>query len=197
MTRVNDALAAAAAGADAIGLVFVPASPRYVSLEQAEAIVRALPPFVTVVGLFADAESAQIEERLARLRIDLIQFHGAEPPEQCRRFARPYIKAIRMRADVDVAREAARYEEAAGILLDSYVEGVGGGSGRRFDWDRVPRDLPKPLILAGGLDPSNVAEAIARVRPYAVDVSSGVEASPGIKDPAKIAAFLEAVRRSA
>ncbi len=194
ITRPADALAAAAAGADAIGLVFVPASPRRVDTEQAQAIVRVLPPFVTVVGLFADADPAQIEAVLARVRIDLIQFHGDEPPERCRRFLRPYIKAIRMRPEIDVRAAAARYEDAAGILLDSYVPGTPGGTGRGFAWDRVPRDLAKPLILAGGLHPGNVAEAIAWVRPYAVDVSSGVEASPGVKDPDKIAAFLEAVR---
>lgn len=197
ITRIEDAEAAARAGADAIGLVFDPASPRCVDLEQARAIAQAVPPFVTVVGLFVDAAPERVREVLNWVGLDLLQFHGTESPEQCRQYARRYIKAIRMRPEVDLLGEARRYADAAGILLDSFVPGVSGGSGRTFDWTRVPRDLGRPLILAGGLAPHNVAEAIRRVRPYAVDVSSGVERSPGVKDPDKIAAFLEAVRDAA
>lgn len=197
ITRIEDAEAAARAGADAIGLVFDPASPRCVDLERARAIAQAVPPFVTVVGLFVDAAPERVREVLNWVGLDLLQFHGTESPEQCRQYARRYIKAIRMRPEVDLLGEARRYADAAGILLDSFVPGVSGGSGRTFDWTRVPRDFGRPLILAGGLAPHNVAEAIRRVRPYAVDVSSGVERSPGVKDPDKIAAFLEAVRDAA
>lgn len=194
ITRVEDALAAARAGADAIGFVFDPNSPRCVSLDRARAIARALPPFITVVGLFVDAAPERIREALSRLDLDLLQFHGTETPEQCRQYARPYVKAIRMHPDVDLRAEARRYADAAGLLLDSFVADVAGGSGRAFDWERIPRDLARPLILAGGLTPGNVGEAIRRVHPYAVDVSSGVEQSKGVKDPDKIAAFLKAVR---
>ncbi len=194
ITRIEDVEAAVRAGADAIGLVFDPASPRCVDLERARAIVQAVPPFVMVVGLFVDAEPERVQEVLNGVRLDLLQFHGAESPEQCRRYARRYIKAVRMRPQLDVVSEARRYADAAGILLDSFVPGVSGGSGRSFDWSRAPRDLGRPLILAGGLTAQNVSDAIRRVRPYAVDVSSGVERSPGVKDPGKIAAFLEAVR---
>jgi phosphoribosylanthranilate isomerase len=194
ITRVEDALVAVRAGADAIGLVFDPASPRCVALDQARAIVRSLPPFITVVGLFVDAAPERIREVLNGVSLDLLQFHGTETPEQCRQYARPYVKAIRMHPDIDLHAEARRYADAAGLLLDSFVADVAGGSGRAFDWERIPRDLARPLILAGGLTPGNVGEAIRRVRPYAVDVSSGVEQSKGVKDPDKIAAFLKAVR---
>lgn len=194
ITRLEDALAAVRAGADAIGLVFDPASPRCVVLDQARAIVSSLPPFITAVGLFVDAAPARVREVLNGVRLDLLQFHGTETPEQCRQYARPYVKAIRMHPDIDLYAEARRYADAAALLLDSFVAEVAGGSGRTFDWARVPRDLGRPLILAGGLTPENVGEAIRRVRPYAVDVSSGVERSKGVKDPDKIAAFLKAVR---
>lgn len=197
ITRIEDAEAAARAGVDAIGLVFDPASPRCVDLERARAIAQAVPPFVTVVGLFVNAAPERVREVLNWVGLDLLQFHGTESPEQCRLYAHRYIKAIRMRPEVDLVCEARRYADAAGLLLDSFVPGVSGGSGRTFDWTRVPRDLGRPLILAGGLTPQNVAEAIGQLRPYAVDVSSGVERSPGVKDPDKIAAFLEAVRNAA
>jgi phosphoribosylanthranilate isomerase len=190
ITRVEDALAAAHAGADAIGLVFAEQSPRCLSLDQAAAIVCALPPFVTVVGLFVNAEHGRIEEVLSRVPLDLLQFHGTESPEQCCRYRRPYIKAISMKADVNLPALAALYADAAGLLLDSDHPTLAGGSGTHFDWTRVPRDLAKPVILAGGLTPANVAEAIRSVRPYAVDVSSGVEHSKGIKDAAKIVEFI-------
>lgn len=192
ITRVEDGLAAAAAGADAVGLVFAD-SPRRVTIEQACAIVAVLPPFIKVVGLFVDAPDAQVAEILGRVALDLLQFHGRETPEACRRPGRPYIKAIPMKPGIDVAAEARRYPDAAGVLLDTHHPQLAGGSGRTFDWTRVPADLGKPLILAGGLTPDNVAAAIRAVRPYAVDVSSGVEQSKGIKDAAKIAAFVKAV----
>lgn len=194
ITRVDDALAAVAAGADAIGLVFYARSPRAVSIEQARAIVAALPPFVTSVGLFVDMGRAELESVLARVPLDLLQFHGDEPPERCEGFKRPYIKALRVKAGDDIAAEVNRYASAQGVLLDTYVEGVPGGTGEAFDWSLVPQGLSKPLILAGGLHPDNVATAVAQVRPYAVDVSGGVEASKGIKDAQKIDAFIRAAR---
>ncbi len=196
ITRIEDGLAAAAAGADAIGLVFDPASPRRVTPAAARGIVAALPPFVTAVGLFVDAAAEAVREALGAVPLDLLQFHGSEPPEFCRSFRRPYLKAIRMRPGVDPHADARCYADASGLLLDSFSPVAAGGTGECFDWSRVPGDLAKPVILAGGLDPANVAEAIARVRPYAVDVSSGVERSKGIKDAAKIAAFLRAVAQA-
>ncbi|MFQ5488504.1 MAG: phosphoribosylanthranilate isomerase [Gammaproteobacteria bacterium] len=194
ITRPEDGLAAARLGADAIGLVFYPASPRHVDIEQARAIVRALPPFVTVVALFVDAGEAQIRPVLDQVPVSLLQFHGDEAPEDCHRYGRPYIKALRMAPNVDVAACAVRYGDAAGLLLDSYQPGQPGGTGHSFDWARVPAGVAKPLILAGGLTPDNVAEAVATVRPYAVDVSGGVESRKGIKDAAKMADFIARVR---
>ena len=210
ITRVEDGVAAAAAGADAIGLVFAD-SPRRVTTAQAQAIAAALPPFVTVVGLFVDADPAAVRGVLGSVRIDLLQFHGSESPEYCRQFSKPYIKTVSMREGVNVSATAAAYPDAAGLLLDTHSDQVAGGSGRAFDWARVPAGLPKSVILAGGLNPDNVAEAVRRVRPYAVDVSSGVEvqadvqgrtnvagagragATKGIKDPVRIRAFIAAV----
>jgi len=194
ITRVEDALAAVAAGADAIGLVFYAKSPRAVDIEQARAILAALPPFVTTVGLFVDAERSELECILASVQLDLLQFHGDESVQQCEAFGRPYIKALRVKAGDDIAAQAARYPSAQGILLDAYVEGVPGGTGEAFDWSLIPQALSKPLILAGGLRPDNVAEAVSRVRPYAVDVSGGVEASKGVKDVEKVGAFIRAAR---
>jgi phosphoribosylanthranilate isomerase len=193
IARIEDGRAAAEAGADAIGLVFVDRSPRRVSLEEAAAIRRALPPLVAVVGLFVNADAAQVTHTLGRVALDLIQFHGSEAPEFCRQFHRPFIKAISMREDVDIRAAARAYGDAAGLLLDTHSAGLAGGSGQTFDWSRVPRDLGRPVILAGGLTPQNVAHAVRQVRPYAVDVSSGVEQKPGIKDARKIAAFIDAV----
>jgi phosphoribosylanthranilate isomerase len=190
ITRVEDALAAARAGADAVGLVFHAASPRYLTAEQARAIVQALPAFVAAVGLFVDAEPSAVRAILNQVPLDLLQFHGRETPEQCRSYGRRYIKALAMRPDLEVAREAGAYPDAAAILLDADKAGAAGGTGETFDWARVPAGLAQPLILAGGLTPANVAAAVARVRPYAVDVSGGVERSPGIKDADKIAAFI-------
>jgi len=194
ITRVEDALAAAAAGADAIGLVFYAKSPRAVGIEQAQAIIAALPPFVTVVGLFVDIERDELQRILASVPLDLLQFHGDESAEQCEGLARPYIKALRVKAGDDIAAHVGRYPGAKGVLLDTYVEGVPGGTGEAFDWSLVPEGLSKPVILAGGLHPDNVAAAVAQVRPYAVDVSGGVEASKGIKDAEKIGAFIRAAR---
>jgi len=192
ITRVEDALAAASAGADAIGLVFYPKSPRAVTIEQAVAICAVLPPFVTTVGLFVDADHFEVEDVINAVPLDLLQFHGEETPAQCEAFNKPYIKAIRMRDDVDLAEAAEQYLNARGLLVDTYNPDEAGGTGEVFDWDRVPDGLDTPIILAGGLEPGNVAEAIQRVRPYAVDVSSGVERSKGIKDAAKIRAFVDA-----
>nr|WP_208630363.1 phosphoribosylanthranilate isomerase [Pseudomonas indoloxydans] len=194
ITRIEDALAAVEAGADAIGLVFYGKSPRAVSIEQAAAILQALPPFVTSVGLFVDMPHDELQQLLQRLPLDLLQFHGDESPADCEGHGRPYIKALRVRPGEDVSAAMAPYAGARGILLDTFVEGVPGGTGASFDWSLVPENAAKPIILAGGLDAGNVATAIRQVRPYAVDVSGGVEASKGIKDAGKIRAFVRAVR---
>ncbi|MGH8353079.1 MAG: phosphoribosylanthranilate isomerase [Pseudomonas sp.] len=195
ITRIEDALVAAEAGADAIGLVFYAKSPRAVSVQQARAIIAALPPFVTTVGLFVDASRCELNEILDAVPLDLLQFHGDETPADCDGYHRPYIKALRVKTGADIAAQAAQYSRASGILLDAFVPGVPGGTGEAFDWSLVPQDLSKPLILAGGLTPQNVRAAIAQVRPYAVDVSGGVEASKGIKDAEKIRAFISEVQR--
>ena len=197
ITRIEDALAAVEAGADAIGLVFYARSPRAVTVQQARAIIAALPPFVTTVGLFVNASRCELGEILDAVPRDLLQFHGDEPADFCESWHRPYIKALRVKAGDDIAAACNAYPSASGILLDTYVEGVPGGTGEAFDWSLIPPGLSKPIILAGGLTPANVAEAIARVRPYAVDVSGGVEQGSGIKDHAKIHAFMQAVRSSA
>lgn len=193
ITRPDDGQTAARLGADAIGLVFYAPSPRAVTLTQAQAVVAALPPFVSVVALFVDPAPAEVEQVLAAVPVDLLQFHGDEAPEDCRRYGRPYIKAIRMRPGLDVVAEAGRYADARGVLLDTYDPALVGGTGAAFDWSRVPAGLPLPVILAGGLTAANVAQAIKQVRPYAVDVSGGVEAAKGIKDAALLAAFIKEV----
>jgi phosphoribosylanthranilate isomerase len=193
ITRVEDALAAVACGADAIGLVFYTGSPRHVSVERAAEIVASLPPFVDAVGLFVDAESAEVRAVLQVVRLDLLQFHGDEAPAYCQAFDFPYIKAARVRPGLNLLQYASDFACARALLLDAYQEGVAGGTGRTFDWDLIPVGLPKPVILAGGLDAGNVAEAIRRVHPYAVDVSGGVEREKGIKDADKIAAFMRGV----
>lgn len=193
ITRPEDGQAAARLGADAIGLVFYGPSPRHVTLSQAQAVLGALPPFVTTVGLFVDAAVEEVQAVLQALPLDLLQFHGDEPPEFCARFGRPYLKAVRMRAGIDLVAEARRYGGAQGLLLDTFQPGVPGGTGTSFDWTRVPRNVGKPLILAGGLTPDNVAAAIRCVHPYGVDVSGGVEQAKGIKDTGKMAAFIREV----
>lgn len=195
ITRAEDVLAAAQCGADAIGLVFYQRSPRHVSVAQARQLAGALPPFVSVVGLFVDAEAAFVREVLANVPLDLLQFHGDESAEYCAQFDRPYLKAIRVKAGADLLQCASDFRSAKGLLLDAHVEGIPGGTGATFDWALIPRQLPVPVILSGGLDAKNVAAAIKQVQPYAVDVSSGVEASKGIKDAAKIAAFINEVKR--
>ena len=194
ITRVDDAVAAAQAGVDAIGLVFYAKSPRAVNIAQAQRIIAALPPFVSSVGLFVNAPRAEIERLLNELPIDVLQFHGDETPAECEGFSRPYYRALRMQPGVDIAQQAAQYASAQGILLDAWVPGIPGGTGECFDWAAIPDDLAKPLILAGGLNADNVTQAMQQVRPWAVDISGGVEASPGIKDAAKMRKFLYAVQ---
>lgn len=197
LTRRDDALAAVSLGADALGLVFYAASPRAVSIVQAQEVIRELPSHVTVVALFVNAAESEIHAALDKVPIDLLQFHGDETPQDCSRYGVPYIKAVRMREDVNLFEIERVYDSASGLLLDSYQCGVAGGTGVAFDWARVPqsvtKSLTKPIILAGGLTPDNVAEAIRQVRPYAVDVSGGVESAKGIKDAAKMAAFIQGV----
>ncbi|MCP4286683.1 MAG: phosphoribosylanthranilate isomerase [Gammaproteobacteria bacterium] len=196
ITRQLDAVEAVRAGADAIGMVFYAPSPRAVSLQQAAELVHVLPPFVSVVGLFVNAHQSEIERVLAATRVDLLQFHGDESPGECAAFGKPFIKAIRMREGIDLCQERNRYGEAAGLLLDTYRKGTPGGTGDSFDWDRVPADIADSIVLAGGLNPANVEQAIRTVKPYAVDVSGGVERDKGIKDRAKIAAFIRGVERA-
>lgn len=196
ITRIEDALAAADAGADAIGLVFHAASPRAVSAEQATTIVRALPPFITTVGLFVDASEQQISEVLSQVPLDLLQFHGDEPDAFCQRFGRPYLKALRVRSGDDLDALAANWPGASGILLDSYKPGVPGGTGETFDWSLIPAQRDWSLVLAGGLNAANVRQAIDLTSPWAVDISGGVEASKGIKDASKINAFIQEVKRA-
>jgi phosphoribosylanthranilate isomerase len=194
LTREQDVLAVAASGADALGLVFYEKSPRHVGVSQAAQLARVVPPFVTVVGLFVNPSVDYVREVLAKVPLDVLQFHGEESPEFCSQFGRSYLKAIRVKAGVDLVECAARYAGAQGLLLDAYVEGTQGGTGESFDWSLIPHDLPLPVILSGGLHAGNVAAAVRQVRPYAVDVSSGVEAAKGIKDAAKIAAFIHEVK---
>ena len=190
ITRLQDLQAACAAGADAVGFVFYEKSPRHVSIEAAAELVRALPPFVQSVGLFVNAEPAFIERVLQTVPLDLLQFHGDEKPADCVRYGRPYIKAVRVNRGTDLLKYAADFDAARGLLLDAFVPGVPGGTGERFDWSLIPPALPKPVILSGGLTPDNVSDAVQRVRPWAVDVSSGVEASKGIKDAHQVARFI-------
>ncbi|MCC7083138.1 MAG: phosphoribosylanthranilate isomerase [Burkholderiales bacterium] len=196
ITRVEDALAACAAGAHALGFVFHAPSPRNVSPETAREIVSGLPPFVTTVGLFVDRPADEVERVAARVPLDLMQFHGDETPEFCRRVGRPYLKVVRMRSGIDLLEYARRFGDARGLLLDAYVSGTPGGTGTRFDWSLVPGGLPLPIVLSGGLTPETVGEAVRALKPWAVDVSSGVEAAKGIKDPQRIRDFIAGVRRA-
>jgi phosphoribosylanthranilate isomerase len=193
--HLDDALKVVECGADAIGLIFVEKSPRYVSLTEARVIAESMPPFVTVVGLFMNASVETVREALKVVPLNLLQFHGEESPEFCDQFEMPYIKVLRMRDNANVVAFAQDYPNAAGILLDSYHKDAGGGTGQSFDWDLIPDDVPLPLILAGGLNSENVASAIEAVKPYAVDVSSGVESEPAIKDHKKIEQFIKEVQR--
>ncbi len=193
ITRVEDSLAAARQGADAIGLVFYAPSPRCVDTATAAQIVASLPPFVTAVGLFVNASAAEISQVLSTVKLQVLQFHGDESAADCGRYALPYIKAVSVKHDTNLLQYALDYADAQALLLDTHVEGQRGGTGQTFDWSRVPAALSLPVVLAGGLNADNVAAAIRQVKPYAVDVSGGVEASKGIKDAAKIAAFMRGV----
>lgn len=185
---------AAEAGADAVGLVFHDASPRNVTLDEARAVSEVLPPFVMAVGLFVDAPRALIEAALAAVPLDLLQFHGDEPPEFCASFPIPFLKAIRMGPGTDLVEWAHRFSRAKALLLDAHVPGQPGGTGHTFDWGSVPGNLPLPIVLSGGLDAANVGRAMREVKPWAVDVSSGVEARRGTKDPQMILDFIRSVR---
>jgi phosphoribosylanthranilate isomerase len=208
ITRVEDGIAAADAGADAIGLVFWPGTPRCVTFDRARAIVAALPAFVTVAGLFVDPSSDAVRAALAEVPLDLLQFHGDEAPELCASFGRPYVKAVAVRAEIDLLQYAARFDDAHGLLFDAFQPGgLPGGTGKTFDWTQIPPQLTDPmsrrLILSGGLNAHNVGDAVRQLRPWAVDVSTGVEATEadgkprkGFKDAAKIAAFIREVRRA-
>ena len=193
ITREQDALGAVQLGADAIGLVFYPPSPRAVTIEQAANIVSRLPPFITVVALFVDASRDAIAAVLDQVRIDLIQFHGNETPEDCSGHGRPWIKAVRMQENADLHAIKERYADASALLLDAYQAGKPGGTGTVFDWSRIPADIAPSIVLAGGLSAENIESAIQQVKPYAVDVSGGVEQSKGIKDADRIAAFIRGV----
>ncbi len=195
ITRSEDLAVAATAGADAVGFVFYPPSPRYVPIETAARLALKTPPFVTRVGLFVNADPGFVRETLAAVTIDLLQFHGDEERHYCEQFGRPYLKAARVKPGVDLLECARAYPTAQGLLLDAWSAAY-GGTGQTFDWSLIPPNLPLPLILSGGLNADNVCEALVRVRPWAVDVSSGVEISKGIKDAAKIAAFIAAVRKA-
>lgn len=194
ITTADDARAAVDHGADAIGLVFYARSPRSVTVQQAQQIVAAVPPFITVVALFVDEPADGISRILSSVPVDLVQFHGDETPAFCQQFGRPWIKALRVRPGVELEALCKDYQAGRGILLDSWQDGVPGGTGKSFDWDLAARTLPLPVVLAGGLNEGNVGEAMSRLRPAAVDVSGGVERAPGVKDSGKIERFVAAVR---
>ena len=195
LTREEDVDAAVAAGVDALGFVFYPSSPRYGSPQRAAELAQRIPPFVDVVGLFVNESPEAVHAVCAALPISLLQFHGDEDATYCRQFARPYLRAARVRPGLDLVEFARAFPDARGLLLDAFVDGYGGG-GDVFDWTLIPPDLPGFLVLSGGLTATNVGEAMRRVRPVAVDVSSGVEMGKGIKDHSKIAAFVAAVRKA-
>lgn len=194
ITKPEDARVAIQAGADALGLVFYPKSPRSVSIDQAREIAAVIPPFVSLVTLFVDESADTVYQVLEALPVGLIQFHGVESPEFCQQFQRPWLKALRVKADTDIQAAGQLYSTASGLLLDAWQDGVPGGTGRTFDWQLASGELSVPLVLAGGLNAGNVGTAVTQLRPWAVDVSGGVEASPGIKDAGKIKNFVAAVR---
>ena len=194
ITRVDDARVAARCGVDAIGFVFYPRSPRYVLVDHARDMAGVMPPFVSTVGLFVNADAADVFNALGAVRLDYLQFHGEESPDYCGQFGVPYLKAIRVKASVDLLQYATSFRGARALLLDAYVDGTHGGTGQGFDWQLIPANLPLPVILSGGLTPDNVTSAIQTVRPWSVDVSSGVEAAKGIKDAKKIEQFMRGVR---
>lgn len=193
ITRIDDALAAVDAGADALGFVFYKKSPRYISPEAARLIIQELPPFISSVGLFVNEIQSEIERCLTQTRLDVIQFHGDELESFCNQFDRPYIKAVRVKTSADIENSFACYATASGILLDTYVSNIPGGTGVSFDWSLIPQPFKSQIILAGGLNPDNIAAAIKSVRPYAVDVSGGVEKEKGIKDHLLISRFVKEV----
>ncbi len=195
ITRPQDAVTAAQLGVDAIGLVFYARSPRHVSIEQAQAICKTLPAFVSVVSLFLNPEADLVKQVITQVPIDLIQFHGTETADFCRAFDRPYIKAVGMADQIDLQTRMETYPDARGLLLDSYVTGAAGGTGESFDWESIPEHFRRNIILAGGLGPHNIADAILKVRPYAVDLSSGVESAPGIKDAQLMTQLMNEVKR--
>ena len=182
-------------GADAVGINFHKPSPRYAELEQAAAVAQALPPYVMAVGLFVNLPADEIRAIMARVPLQMLQFQGDEPPDFCESFAMPYVRAVRMEEGTDLLEYGRRFSRARALLLDAHVPGLAGGTGRTFDWKAIPRDLPIPVILSGGLTPENVGRAVREVKPWAVDVSSGVEAERGVKDPRKIEEFIRSVRR--
>jgi len=196
ITRQEDAVAVVQHGADALGLVFFPDSPRYVRPDKALQIIAGVAPFVTTVGLFVNPSAAEVNNVLQQVPLGMLQFHGSEDNATCNSFGLPFIKSIAMREGVDILSIMEAYPDAAGLLLDAWQPDIHGGGGTPFDWHSIPKGVPKPLILAGGLSPDNIAAAVSTLRPYAVDVSSGVESARGIKSAAKIAAFTEGVRRS-
>ncbi|NBQ70050.1 MAG: phosphoribosylanthranilate isomerase [Nitrosomonadaceae bacterium] len=195
ITRSEDAIAAIQNGVDAIGFVFWPHSARYIDPEFARRIAEVIPPFICTVGVYVDPDAAWVEETARAAKLNLLQFHGDESPEFCNQFPQPYIKAIRVKLDTDLLQYAQRYGAAKGLLLDTYAADMPGGTGHAFDWQLIPQQLSLPLILSGGLNPDNVARAIKQTQPWAVDVSSGVEASKGIKDEKKIIAFMQGVKQ--
>ncbi len=198
ITTLEDALYAAEQGADALGFVFYPPSPRAITPEKAAEIIRKLPPFVTTVGLFVNEKIEVVERVIRETSLNLLQFHGDESPEYCGQFDRPYMKAVRMKPEVDLIHEAEKYSDASALLVDAYRPGVPGGTGETFDWERIPENLPLPLVLAGGLSAENVGDAIQQIKPWAVDVSGGVEKEQqkGMKDQEKILKFLHNTRRN-
>lgn len=196
ITRPEDGVMAVRLGADALGLVFYPPSPRFVAIEQARAIVQALPPFVTTVGLFVNAERREVEQVLQHIPLSLLQFHGDEDAAYCDSFDERYIKAVSMKEGIDLHRVVEEFSTASGLLVDSYHPNIPGGTGHRFDWSRIPKRLSLPLILAGGLAADNIEKAVLSVSPYAVDVSSGVEASKGIKDSVKMSQLIRGVAQA-
>lgn len=194
ITNWHDAGIAVAAGADALGFMMYEESPRFVESTTAAEIVRRLPPFVSTVGVFVNASRDQVLETSRHVGFDLLQFHGDESDDFCREFGPGYIKGVRVAEDTDVTSAVAAYPHARAVLLDAHVQGIYGGTGRTFDWHKAVSDPGKPVILAGGLTPANVCQAIRAVRPWAVDVSGGVEKDKGVKDPEKVRAFVNAIR---
>lgn len=197
ITRLEDAKASVRAGCDALGFVFYKESPRYIALDDFKVIVKELPPFVTKTGLFVNADPAEIEEAIQSGLVNVLQFHGDETPDFCRQFNFPYIKAVAVSSSVDLIQYAKDFHDAEALLLDTYHEHLKGGTGQTFDWNLIPQTLSKPIVLAGGLTVDNVKEAIKKVKPYAVDVSGGVEESKGIKNSLKIQAFIKETQDAA